>query len=104
MFSLLRLNINRDKTGVARQKILNSSDSTNIQVLVGMSAPVLPCAIEWISRDRIGLSLMYSVVRGIPTLFEPKILYDNSGRKRCRNPPRRLVVVVSCDKLPSFFA
>ena len=72
--SLLRLNINRDKTGVAHQKILISSDSTNIQVLVGMSAPVLPCAIEWICRDRIGLSLMYSVVRGIPTLFEPKIL------------------------------
>ena len=69
--SLLRLNKNRDKSAVARQMILTHHfrlDSTNIQVFVGMFPSVLPCAIEWICRDRIGLSLMYRVVRRIPSL------------------------------------
>ncbi len=57
----MRLNMNRDKTAVAHQKILTHHfplDSTNIKVFVGMSAPVLPYAVEWICRDKIGLLLM----------------------------------------------
>ena len=83
--SLLRLNSERDKTVVARHKILTHhfhSDSTSIQVFVGMSASTLPHAMEWIGRDNLGFSLMYRVVRGIPSLFEPKISSGSVGSKR----------------------
>ena len=62
MASLLWLNKNPDKTKVARQKILTHhfpSDSTNIQVFVGMSVSTLHHAMEWIGKDNLGCSLMY---------------------------------------------
>ena len=73
--SLLNLNRSQDKAAVARQKVLEqhfSSSSATIEVFVGMSAPSLPHAIEWIGRDNLGSSLMYQVARGIPSLFKSK--------------------------------
>jgi len=67
--SLLRLNSERNKTVVARHKILIHhfpSGSTNIQVFVGMSASTLPHAMEWIARDYVPkFKTVYSYEAGL---------------------------------------
>ena len=82
--SYLTLNKHRGKAAVARQKILAyhfSAESANIHVFDGMSVLMLPHAIEWIGRDGLGISLMYEVARGIPSLVKSKILHVNGKRK-----------------------
>lgn len=69
----LQLNENANKVEVARQKImtyhfLNGED--NIDELVDMEMNVLPRVMSWICRDYTGLSLLYSFVRGMPSLFD----------------------------------
>ncbi len=54
--------------------------STNIQVFVDTTTTMLPSAIEWIGRDKFGFSLMYDVIRAIPTLLE---FHMSRGRKKC---------------------
>ena len=54
--------------------------STNIQVFVDMTTTMLPSAIEWIGRDKFGFSLMYDVIRAIPTLLKFQM---SRGRKKC---------------------
>ena len=75
----LALNMNEDKTEVARQKILQThfSDKSNIQELLDMELEVLPAAIEWIGRPTpdwkgtnvSGWTLMYNLTRRLPDLF-----------------------------------
>ena len=75
---LLKMNRNEDKAQVARQKILENyfyeggnvrDNAYQISVFAQMSKALMPFALEWIGNDDIGFSLMYKVVRGIPTLF-----------------------------------
>lgn len=73
--SSLRMNSNRNKFEVARQKIIIhhfSGEGASIQVFANMEVNTLPNAIEWIGRDGIGLCLMHQFVRGMPSLFELK--------------------------------
>ena len=82
--SYLTLNKHPGKAAVARQKILAyhfPAESANIQVFDGMSVLMLPHAIEWIGRDGLGISLMYKVAQGIPSLVKSKILHVNGKRK-----------------------
>ena len=73
ILSQLLMNRNeKNKTKVARQKILKqhfSEGNTNIHKFHRMQLTSLPFALEWIGRDKCELSLMYSVVRELPTLF-----------------------------------
>ena len=65
---LLQMNMNANKTEVARQKILSSHFSrgvTNVQTFANMQERMLPYAIEWIGRDNLGFSLMFSVVQDL---------------------------------------
>ena len=69
----LELNKNDDKFDVARQKIiryhfLNGED--NMQEFVSMELEVLPHAIGWTGRDDTGHSILYQLVRSMPSLFD----------------------------------
>jgi hypothetical protein len=71
---LLLMNRNgKNKVEVARQKILKyhfCEGNTNIHEFICMSLTSIPFAIEWIGRNNTELSLMYNVVRELPTLFD----------------------------------
>ena len=70
--SLLELNKNKDKAEVVREKILTSSviNEDNVVHEFGlMPVTVFPSLIEWIGRDRLGYSVMHSLVQGFPSLL-----------------------------------
>jgi len=71
--SYLKLNRNGNKAEVARQKIIqyyfiNGED--NMQEFVDMELRVLPHALGWMCRNDTGLSLLYQLVRSMPSLFD----------------------------------
>jgi len=79
----LKLNENKDKVEVARQKILqtllSSGDTSKMQELLDMELEVMPTAIAWIGRplsigwegEQVsGLSAMYNLTRRLPDLFD----------------------------------
>ena len=71
LLSLLDLNYNEDKADVIRAKILMHffSDIDNIgQVFAQVPMSTMPNAIEWIGRDRLGLSTMYILLRNFPSI------------------------------------
>lgn len=70
--SLLEMNKYDDKVEAARQKILKyhfSGGSGDLHVFDTMSETLMPHAIAWIGRNRIGSTLMFNFVRGFPVLF-----------------------------------
>ena len=85
--SSLCLNELVNKSEVARQKILMhhfSGEDPNIEAFASMNMDILPRAMEWIGRNDLGLSLMYQVARGMPSLFElntkPKSVVGNKRK------------------------
>jgi len=82
--SLLKLNKNKDKVEVARQKILQThfsteDDTSYLQEFLDMELEVIPTAVEWIGRptndvwigkSMSGLSFMFNLMRGVPDLFD----------------------------------
>ena len=62
-------------TGVARQKILwhyflSGGDSINVKQFLDMDMNVLPQAMSWIGREDDGCSLMITLLKSMPCLFE----------------------------------
>jgi len=98
--SSLKLNNNKDKVEVARQKILQThfsteDDTSNMQELLGMELEMMPAAISWIGRtlpiddwkgkNVSGLSLLYNLMRRLPDLFDSSLQKKKPGgtkRKR----------------------
>ena len=71
--SHLRMNENDNKHEVARQKILKyhfADGEENVEEFVEMELAIIPYAIAWMGRDSTGHSLLYNVVRSLPTLFD----------------------------------
>ena len=68
------------KVKAQQLKCILIGGSTNIQVFVNMTTTMLPSAIEWIGRDKFGFTLMYDVIRAIPTLLKFQM---SRGRKKC---------------------
>ena len=70
---LLTLTINEEynKKDAARQKIMKCLIDGNYDLpLSDMKSNVLPHLMAWLGRtDRIGISLVYQVIRATPTLF-----------------------------------
>jgi len=97
LLSYLELNKNEDKTEVARQKILQthfSDDTTsNIQDLLGMDLEAMPIVMAYAGRPPVGwsgmnvsgLSLMYSLLRRVPDLFDSSAQKKSGGSKRKRD-------------------
>jgi hypothetical protein len=76
---LMCMNNNENKVEVAREKIMKShfaGEAVDISVFALMPEALLPHAIEWIGRDRLGFSLMYQFVGGYPLDFSD----NNSSR------------------------
>jgi len=84
-----KLNENKDKVEVARQKILkthfSNGDTSKIQELLDMELEMMPTVIAWIGRplpigwkyhvdwkdtNVAGLSLMYNLTKRFPDLFD----------------------------------
>jgi hypothetical protein len=82
--SLFRMNFNTNKSEVARRKVLlyHLSDIDSIGLVFGpMAETILPNAISWIGRDRVGLSVMFNLLRSKPSLI-PKNTSRGNKRKR----------------------
>ena len=73
LVSLLELNEDTDKAQVVRTKLLTYffSNVDNVGPEFGrMSTTILPNAMEWIGRDRLGYSAMFEFCRSVPALFK----------------------------------
>jgi len=95
--SYLKLNKNKDKVEVARQKILQThflifDDTSKIQELLDMELEVLPTAIAWMGKPThndwkgtnvSGLSTMFNLMRRLPDLFDSGA-YKKANTKRKR--------------------
>ena len=69
----LKINKLADKAVVARKKIMlrhfSGERTSEIHGFTCMDETILPFALEWIGRNNDGYSLMFNVVRGLPSLF-----------------------------------
>ena len=66
------MNYNENKVKVARKKIMKShfaGEAVDISVFALMPEALIPHALEWIGRDKLGFSLMYQFVAGYPLDF-----------------------------------
>lgn len=83
VMSLLEMNRGVNKSEVARQKIMAhhfSGDTTNLHMFVHMQEAILPFALEWIGRNNLGFSLMFSLVQELaPTLVDFRDVVSPSG-------------------------
>lgn len=89
LISYLELNNDDNKREVARQKILRyhfSNGEDNIEEFVDMDVTVIPHALAWMCRNGGGRSLLYNVLRSLPTLFDSdanaKAVAGKAGTKR----------------------
>ena len=96
--SYLKLNKNKDKVEVARQKILQThfsseDDTPEMQELIGMELEMAPTVIAWIGRPTpvdwkgnnvSGLSAMYNLTRRLPDVFDSSAHKKSSTAKRKR--------------------
>ena len=91
----LKLNENKDKVEVARQKILqthlSSGDTSKMQELLDMELEMMPSVMNWIGRPAhdgwrganvSGLSAMYNLTRRVPDLFDSMAQKKPSMEKR----------------------
>lgn len=91
----LKLNYNKDKVEVARQKILlthfSTDESKGIQEFLDMDLEVMPTVIAWMGRPVpidwtgkkvSGLSTMFNLIRRVPDLFDASPQRKVAKRKR----------------------
>jgi len=70
---------------VARRKILKyhfSNDDNIIQPFVDMDLEVLPQVVAWIGREDTDHSLLYRLVKDMPSLFDSSTVVKAGGIKR----------------------
>ena len=83
--SLLIMNENDNKSEVARQKIVQYyfiNGEENMQEFVDMELELLPHAIAWMGQDDTGHSILYQLVRSMPTLFDPESMKTAATKKK----------------------
>jgi hypothetical protein len=69
----LQMNVNDDRAEVARRKIIEehfgeAKMDANVQMFARLPVSMLPTAVGWIGRDRLGYSLMFRFVQSTPAL------------------------------------
>lgn len=87
LHSLLLLNQSGSNNQVAREKILQhhfQNGETNIHEFLDMELKVMPNAISWMSREDTGQTLLYQVLRSLPSLLVCENTTITSGAKRKR--------------------
>jgi hypothetical protein len=90
--TLLKLNMGKYKAEVARKKILMYSvldEEAVCHVFAPMATTVLPTAIEWIGRDRLGFSAMYYLVQNVPSLLAQETISAASDSAALESPHKR---------------
>lgn len=90
LHSLLLLNQSGNKKEVARDKILHylfqDDSAINIREFLEMKLKVVPQAISWMGRrdDDTGRTLLYQLLRSLPSLLVSENKVNASGEKRKR--------------------
>ena len=85
--SLLEMNKSDDSTyKVARQKILQQhflidDGYANFHIFLAMAISEIPHAIAWLGVDSAGFSLLYRLLRSVPSIFE----FRDSAREGTKN-------------------
>ena len=100
IISSLKLNNNKDKVEVARQKISQThfssedGETSKLEELLDMKLEVMPTAIAWIGRPTpidwkgtkvSGMSTMFNLLRRLPDLFDSNAQKKSGGLKRKRD-------------------
>lgn len=85
----MQLNEDENKAHVARRKILAlyfKNGLANMQELYGMDTALLPYLIAWAGIDdlrHMGLNVLYRLLRGVPSLFDPGFKLAKEQRAKC---------------------
>lgn len=90
---LTRMNMQFNKSDVARKKILMchfGGVESCIPVFGPMDVRVLPTALAWIGRDRLGYSLMNDCLKSMPWLIESAKPPSKSEGRVQRRPSRNV--------------
>ena len=87
--SLLRMNTNKNKSKVARCKILRyrllaAGRPIDIGEFVHMGLKMLPHALAWIGRDKRGQSVLFNLLRSLPSILGSDKKVNAMGTKRKR--------------------
>ena len=72
VLELLNMNLDEDKTRVARTKVIKHhfSEDFDVNALIGSDQKLLPRKISWLGRDSLGLSIVYKIIRTLPDLCQ----------------------------------
>jgi hypothetical protein len=85
LHSLLQMNLNPDKAAVARRKVINAHfpglSGTQKLLELDFGSHILPQLFSWIGRERTELSMMYSFIGSMPSLFKHIV---SPSRKRMK--------------------
>ena len=83
---LLSMNMDKNKSEVLRKKLLRYHFSDNIEnvdhVFGPLEATLLPHAVAWIGRDRLGFGVMYKLFHDMPWLCNDCQAYEPSRKIR----------------------
>ena len=86
LYSLLQMNRNRNKSAVARRKVLNThfSKSSGVPKLLALNFMLAewPSLLSWVGKEESELSMMYGLLSNMPSLL--RIGASESDRKRKR--------------------
>ena len=82
--SYLKLNKNDNKSEVARRKIIQYYfvNGEEMQEFVDMELGVLPHAMGWMCRNDTGHSILYQLVRAMPSLFDYESMKTVAGKRK----------------------
>ena len=87
LYSLLQLNRNRNKSAVARRKVLNTHfvGSSSVQKLLDLNFILAewPTLLSWVGKEESELSMMYGLLSNMPSLLRRGPSETDRKRKRC---------------------
>merc|ERR1712087_975528 len=84
---LLLLNSRRDERSVSREKVLRyhfRNGESNMREIAGVDTSVIPDAISWAGRNDSGRTLLYELLRNLPSLAASSNMARVVGGKRKR--------------------
>ena len=72
IYDLLEMNDYGDKNEVAREKVIENhfSSDFDVNVILSYELKLLPHAVSWFGRDRLGYSAVYQIIRTTPELCQ----------------------------------
>lgn len=86
LYSLLQMNRNRNKSAVARRKVLNThfAGSSSVPKLLALNFMLAewPSLLSWVGKEESELSMMYGLLSSMPSLLTKGASESDRKRKR----------------------